>query len=208
MSDQTRLGPYSVLLKDAFEESQSQQRLTLNETTLGISETDIVALERSLTPTEIRQGLSQQLVIREKIALIVGDENPFRGTLTLKQVAGIFRGEITNWQQVGGDDRPLELVHRAEQNPIRQALERYGLFDSASFSEGVAEEKDSTTAVVDLLGSSGISYAPASETIEQFTTRVITVDNVGVDDGRYPFSLPLNYVYQANPEPEGLPAEY
>ena len=37
------------------------------------------------------------------------------------------------------------------------------------------------------------------EAIEQFNLRIITIDNVGVDDGRYPFSQPLHYIYRAQP---------
>ena len=201
LSDMTRLGPYSVLLKEAFEESESQPALTLNE---SLSSFDVVAIARSLTSQEKAQGLEQQLVTREKIALIVDVNNPFQGSLTLEQVAKIFRGEITNWSQLGGSDRPLKLVHRPEQNATRQALKGYALIEDSSAVDASTLEttQDTTLDVLAALGIEGISYAPASETIEQFSTRVIPIDNVGVDDGRYPFSLPLNYVYRSQPSAE------
>lgn len=195
--DNTRLGPYSVLLKDAFEESQTTQVLQLNESDTA---PDLVALERSLTSQEHQQGLRQQLITREKIALIVDADNPFQGTLTLQQVTQIFKGEITNWQQVGGEDRPLKLVNRPQQNQTRQALANYGAFSQAQFGTNtIPVEQDTTAEIVADLGLNDISYAPASEAIEQFNMRIITIDNVGVDDGRYPFSQPLHYIYPSKP---------
>ncbi len=198
LADNTRLGPYSVLLKDAFEESQTQQVLQLNESD---STPDLVAIARSLTSEEKAQGFRQQLVTREKIALIVGTDNPFQGTLTLQQVTQIFKGEITNWKQVGGDDRPLQLINRSPQNQTRQALKAYSVFSQAQFDANEFQGSgDTTAAIINELGKTGISYTHASEAIEQFTTRIISIDNVGVDDGRYPFSQPLHYVYTKQPD--------
>jgi hypothetical protein len=197
LSDQTRLGPYSVLLKDAFEASRAAQTLQLNESETAL---DLVAMGRSLTPEEKNQGLQQQLVTREKIALIIDADNPFQGTLTLEQVTQIFKGEITNWQQVGGDDRPLKLVNRPRENQTRQALGGYPLFSQAQWDANALQSAEDTTAeIVAALGTNGIGYAPASEAIEQFNLRIVTIDNVGVDDSRYPFSQPLYYAYSQQP---------
>ena len=139
---------------------QTAQVLQLNESE---SAPELVAIGRSLTPQEQRQGLQQQRVTREKIALIVDADNPFQGTLTLQQVTQIFKGEITNWQQIGGEDRPLQVVNRPPQNQTRQALTGYRAFSQAKFDTNtVPGEQDTTAEIVTALNSTGISYAPAS----------------------------------------------
>ena len=48
---------------------------------------------------------------KEPILILVRDDNPIND-LSEDQVRGIFRGDITNWQEVGGPDKPIVLVTR------------------------------------------------------------------------------------------------
>lgn len=70
---------------------------------------DLAALGRSLTDDEIAQSLTEVPITREKIAIIVGRDNPFQGDLSFSDFARIFRGEITNWAEVGGPNAPSPL---------------------------------------------------------------------------------------------------
>ena len=200
IANRNRLGPYSLFLKDAFEAGQADQFLQVIDSDGDSNDTpiDILAIGRSLTPGEKAQGFEQQLITREKIAFIVSPENTFDGTLTIQQLSGIFDGSITNWQELGGEDLPIRVVNRSANNDVRRALSDYGSFKSAKWNDGAVKPAADTTAdIIAQLGVDGISYAPANETIEQFSTQILTIDNVGVDDGRYPFSLPLYYVYES-----------
>ncbi len=51
------------------------------------------------------------IIARDAIAVIVHLENPVNH-LTLQQISAIFSGKITNWQDVGGEDRPIVLLSR------------------------------------------------------------------------------------------------
>lgn len=48
---------------------------------------------------------------KEPILILVRDDNPI-DDLSIDQVRAIFRGEINNWAQVGGPDKPIVLVTR------------------------------------------------------------------------------------------------
>ena len=48
---------------------------------------------------------------KEPIFILVRDDNPI-SDLSEDQVRAIFRGDITNWQEVGGADKPIVLVTR------------------------------------------------------------------------------------------------
>ena len=51
------------------------------------------------------------VVARDAIAVIINHENPV-DELTLEQVSDIYSGKINNWQEVGGDDRPIVRLSR------------------------------------------------------------------------------------------------
>ncbi|MBW4484436.1 MAG: substrate-binding domain-containing protein [Tildeniella torsiva UHER 1998/13D] len=163
---------------------------------------DLAALGRSLSDTEEDPSLTSIPVAREKIAIIVGRDNPFRGDLTFDQFAAIFRGEITNWSQVGGPNVPLRFIDRPVESSTRLALADYEIFQTQPFETGdtaVQVEEDDTAAVVRELGSDGISYAIASEVLGQDAVRPVSLDGTLPDDPRYPYSQPRNYIYRGEP---------
>jgi phosphate transport system substrate-binding protein len=51
------------------------------------------------------------VVARDAIAIVVNPANPVN-QLSLTQLSALYRGEITNWKQVGGEDRPVVLLSR------------------------------------------------------------------------------------------------
>jgi len=51
---------------------------------------DVAAIGRPLTDEERAKGLKEVSIPRQKIAIIVGAENPFRGNLTFAQFARMF----------------------------------------------------------------------------------------------------------------------
>ncbi len=53
----------------------------------------------------------EHIIARDAIAVIVNPENPV-DKLTLQQISDIYSGKITNWQEVGGDDRPIVRLSR------------------------------------------------------------------------------------------------
>jgi len=53
----------------------------------------------------------EHIIARDAIAVIVNPENPVN-QLTLQQISDIYSGKITNWNQVGGEDRPIVRLSR------------------------------------------------------------------------------------------------
>lgn len=78
---------------------------------------DIANASRQIKPEEMNAALKagldpQEIVIaRDAIAVIVNPANPV-DHLTLSQLSAIYRGEITNWKEVGGEDRPIVRLSR------------------------------------------------------------------------------------------------
>ncbi|HEB98002.1 MAG TPA: hypothetical protein ENJ05_00665 [Thiotrichales bacterium] len=65
-----------------------------------------------LDKAEIEQkALVVHPIALEPIMIVVNEDNPVRN-LSLEQVRAIFRGEITNWKEVGGKNQAIVVVTR------------------------------------------------------------------------------------------------
>jgi phosphate transport system substrate-binding protein len=78
---------------------------------------DIANASRQIKPEEIKAAEAngtepqEHVIARDAIAVIVNPGNPL-SQLTLEQVSKIYRGEINNWQELGGDNRPIVRLSR------------------------------------------------------------------------------------------------
>lgn len=62
------------------------------------------AQARGIEPVEL-------VVAIDALAIVIHPDNPV-DNLTIEQLADIYTGRITNWQEVGGDDAPIVLLSR------------------------------------------------------------------------------------------------
>ena len=78
---------------------------------------DIANASRDIKPEEIEEAKKngfepiEFVVANDAIAVIVNPENPV-SQLTLEQISRIYKGELTNWKELGGDDRPIVRLSR------------------------------------------------------------------------------------------------
>jgi phosphate transport system substrate-binding protein len=163
---------------------------------------DIAAIGRGLTPEEEKLGLTQQRLRREKIAIIVGKDNPFKGDLTNQKFTQIYRGQIRNWSELGGPSKPIRVIDRPESSDTRQAFKNYPLFDGNlnTGSNATRLDSDDPAEVINQLGDDGIGFVLANQ-VEKLgdDVRVLSMHRVLPTDPRYPYSQPLVYVFRENP---------
>jgi ABC-type phosphate transport system substrate-binding protein len=162
---------------------------------------DLAAIGRPLTEEEKAQGLKALPIKREKIAVVVGTDNPFQGSLTDQQFAKIFRGEIKDWSEVGGAPGPIRFVDRPEDSDTRTAFQIYPVFkqgDFTSAADAVRVDADQTSDMAAKLGKDGISYAIVNQVRNLPGVRILPMHKTDADDPRYPFSQPLAYVYKGS----------
>jgi phosphate transport system substrate-binding protein len=78
---------------------------------------DIANASRQIKPEETARAEANHItpvehaVARDAIAVIVHPSNPVEH-LSLQQISDIYTGKLTNWRQVGGQDRPIVLLSR------------------------------------------------------------------------------------------------
>jgi phosphate transport system substrate-binding protein len=159
-------------------------------------------------------------VALDGIAVVVNRENPV-DRLTIGQISDIYTGKITNWREVGGEDRPIVLLSRESnsgtyvyflENVIRRGDPKStALFSAETLlmpsSEGIGVEVRQNP---NAIGYDGLGYV----TKEQKVIAVARGGNgpfvlpsaVTVIEGSYPIARPL-FMYTAG-EPGGEIAKY
>ena len=82
-------------------------------------------------PTQEEQDYLAEKGVSVEMKLYGGDGLVFIGNhacgvddLTLDQVRAIYRGEITNWAQLGGADHPIRVLFRDDQSGSQRLFER------------------------------------------------------------------------------------
>jgi phosphate transport system substrate-binding protein len=197
-------------LKQAFERQfPGTQVLTqANGSSRGIQDllagqADIAATSRPLTATETQQGLQSITVANDAIAIVVGQQNPFRGSLTPAQVRGIFLGIVVNWSQVGGPNKMIRVINRPAFSGTHQTFKEQVLQDSdfGTTTNITTLPQDATTPLLRALGDDGIGYATAGQVINQQTVRVVPILDKLPDQSDYLYQRPLYYVYRHPPNP-------
>ena len=84
---------------------------------LANSTTDIANVSRKISKEELAEAVKQSytaveyVVARDAIGVIVNPHNPV-SQLTMEQISRIYKGQINNWKEVGGEDRPIVRLSR------------------------------------------------------------------------------------------------
>ncbi|WP_070969285.1 phosphate ABC transporter substrate-binding protein [Vibrio sonorensis] len=83
---------------------------------------DLGMSSRNLKDSEKEATLVEEVVARDGIAVVVNPKNKL-SELTAAQVTAIYKGEITNWKDVGGADKPIVAITRDTASGTRGAFE-------------------------------------------------------------------------------------
>jgi phosphate transport system substrate-binding protein len=85
---------------------------------------DIGMVSRDLKPEE--QDLTALTIARDGVSVILHRDNPVVA-LSDEQIVAIYKGDITNWSEVGGNDAPINNTHVANRNGLLPATSmRFG----------------------------------------------------------------------------------
>ena len=160
------------------------------------------------------------VVARDAIAVIVNPGNPIN-RLTLQQISDIYSGKINNWQELGGEDRPIVRLSRETNSGthvyfLEEVLrlgdkENKTLFSTDTLllpsSEGITSEvRDNPNAI----GYDGLGYV-----VPEVKVIAVARDESGpfvlpsadtVNNNEYPIARDL-YMYTAD-QPSGAVKTY
>ena len=196
-------------LQEAFLELQPDVTVTYDPTGSGAGITgatdktlDIGLSSRAVKDEEAEAGVTGTTVALDGIAIIVNNNNAV-ADLSLEQIAGIAKGEITNWSEVGGADAPIVLVGREAGSGTRDGFESIvGVEDECVYSQ----ELTATGAVIAAVASNENAIGYASLSALDDTAKAVTVDGVACSeetilDGTYKIQRPFVFVTNNSVEP-------
>jgi len=187
---------------------------------------DIANASRKMKDDEIDEAQSNGInpveftVAIDALAIVVHPDNPV-DRLTIGQLADIYTGRITNWQQVGGNDAPIILLSRETnsgthvyflEQVVREGdSENEDIFAPQTLlmpsSVGITSEIQRN---VNAIGYDGLGYVTEHEKMiavakDNDSPYVLPSVETGAD-GSYPISRGL-YMYTAG-EPGDIIADY
>jgi phosphate transport system substrate-binding protein len=160
---------------------------------------------KGITPVEHKVAI-------DGIAVVVNPANGVEG-LTLEQLGAIFRGEITNWSEVGGADANIVVLSRDSSSGTYEYFKEAVVAAENKDAEYAAAAKllPSNQAIADEVkaNKAGIGYVGLGYLTGD--VKVVAIDGVKASigtaaDGSYPISRYL-YMY-SNGEPDGVMKAY
>ena len=150
---------------------------------------DIGLASRALHDDET--GVTATTVALDGIAMVVNNENPV-ADLSIDQLAQIFKKEITNWADVGGEDGEIVVIGREAGSGTRDGFESIvGVEDACVLT--------ATGAVISAVASNKLAIGYASLSAVGDTVKTLTVEGVEcseatVLDGTYKVQRPFNFI--------------
>ncbi len=162
---------------------------------------DIGLSSRDLKAEEKEAGLSGTVLAYDGIAIIVNPENPV-SDLSVETIAKIYKGEITNWSEVGGNDAEIVLIGREAGSGTRDG------FESITDTEDICKYRQELTSTGDVITTvsmnpGAIGYASVASVKD--SVKALTVDGVApteesIKNGSYVVQRPFVLVTKTDDE--------
>jgi phosphate transport system substrate-binding protein len=139
---------------------------------------------------ELKDGLVDHIVTIAPFALIV-NQGVGVEDLTLAQAADIFSGVTTNWNQVGGKDMKIVLVHRQESSGSRKLVGKIVMGDKVFSKDGLTQESSKLVATTVGTTAGAIGYADVPYLTPEYKVNALKIGGVAyssdtIKDGSYP----------------------
>lgn len=222
----TSIQPFAEMLSQEFDLLHTGQMVDVQGggSTAGlqaVSENiaEIGMCSRSLKDDEARKFTGIPIAM-DGLAVVVHNSNIVKG-LTRVQIRDLFRGEITNWRQVGGEDCPIRLITREEGSGTREAFVKLvmeakdkraatapagpaGNQRAANRISRKAMTQESNGAVKELVKHDRGAIGYMSLGLVKGELKILAVDGVypsleNVTSKRYPLLRPFLYVVRGTP---------
>ena len=160
---------------------------------------DIGLSSRDLKAEEKDAGLTGTILAYDGIAIIVNPENPV-ADLSVETIAKIYKGEITNWSEVGGNDAEIVLIGREAGSGTRDGFESItDTEDACKYRQELTSTGDVITTVAQNPGAIGYaSVASVKDTVKAVTVDGVAATEATIKDGSYVVQRPFVLVTKAD----------
>ncbi|MBW4569920.1 MAG: phosphate ABC transporter substrate-binding protein [Tolypothrix carrinoi HA7290-LM1] len=173
---------------------------------------DIGMVSRALKPEE--KDLKAFSIARDGVTVILHKENPVQ-SLSDKQVVDIYTGKLTNWKQVGGQDKAITVVSKAEGRSTLELFTHYFKLKNTDIKaqvvigeneQGIKTVAGNPNAIGYVSIGSAENSAANKVPIKLLPVNGVAATTANVQNSTFPISRPLNLVTKT--EPQGLAKEF
>ncbi len=177
---------------------------------------DIGNASRDMQPKEITNALAKgvepvRVVIGMDCITVVVNSGNKVDKLTSGQLGAIFRGEITNWSEVGGDDMPITLYGRQSNSGtfvfFREAILKGDYSDKMNRMNGNSQIVEALKNDITGIGYIGLGHAKNASGLKivKLASRegadyADPTNSRHVDGGKYPIVRTLNQYVAGKPQ--------
>lgn len=153
---------------------------------------------RNIKEEEKALNLTEKIFAYDGIAAIVNPANEIKD-ITVEQLAQIYKGEITNWKDLGGEDAQIVVVSREDGSGTRGAFEEIVGFEekltaNATIAEGNGNVQSTVAENENAIGY--VSFTYINDTIKALTVEGVEATTDNVLNETYKVSRPFVMVYQ------------
>jgi len=202
----TTVGPISKAFADFYKEGHPGVNITISESgsgngvkSLTNKACDIANMSRFMKDKEFKSCVEKDIlpvahvVAYDGIAVVVNPQNTV-SALTLAQIADIYKGKITNWKEVGGEDAPIVVVSRDTNSGTYECFSELVLHKAevAKGAEYVGSNGQARTRVnstKNAIGYIGLGFI--DDTVKPLSVNGVVPSAKSVISGKYPISRPL-----------------
>ncbi len=169
---------------------------------------DIAGSSSKLKPEEDNGKIQYRDVALD--LLMVATHNSVQGVtnLSTEQLRAIYKGEITNWKELGGPDAAIVLLDRPEDESAKKLLRKYYLEKDKTTDKAVILNKEGE--LIDTLKSTPYAigaFSLATSLIDRLPVNRLSLNNIAPTAqnfaaGKYQMVRQLGVVWQKTPNPD------
>ena len=183
---------------------------------LGEGQVDIGMASREITQSEINRYPEVQFVThsigKDAVVPVVSSEIYAAGVqvLSLTQIGKIYRGEISNWKEVGGPDREILVIDKESSRGTRHVFMQVVMGDKNAKAPGadlvMGSNNEEQTAIVQSDAAIGmLSHAWLNQNIKGLSIRlnndsVIAPSIDNIVNGTFPITRELYLITNGAPQ--------
>ena len=186
-------------LGESFVEKYNEVSFTYNPTGSGSGIKAVLEGRCDIGLSSRALKEDEKALAYDGIALIVNPQNPI-DALDVETIAKIYKGEITNWKELGGDDAQVVLIGREAGSGTRDGFETITkTVDACQYRQ----ELTSTGDVIATVSRNQYAIGYASLAAIKDSVKVLAVNGVipsekTIKDGSYAVQRPFVLVTKAN----------
>jgi phosphate transport system substrate-binding protein len=202
----TSVMPFIEKLSDHFMVDRPMFRINVQGggSTAGIQACLNKTIEIGMSSRQLKQKekvLRDIVICYDGISVVVHPENPIR-EMTLKQIRGIFNGQIKNWKELGWIDRKIDAITREEGSGTRGSFEDL-IMENEEIYDGIMVQ-DSNGSVREIVATDPYAIAYISLGLVDNRVRALSIDGVSasiknIRSKKYKFVRPFLFVTNGPP---------